>query len=147
MVTALIAARNIWSAHFLMCKVWAILRAHPIHLWMHVSRLLVFRVHLSVFHICLWIGLILTRMMIRRRYLMIHVILFVLFIVGLLPVILTIPPLIHIYFLGELRVQLLLPRHLTIIIAAECMRSVDLSWWHRCKVHFVVLVIHFNSSD
>ena len=73
--------------------------------------------------------------------------LFVLFIDGLLAVVLTIAPLIHVDFLGELRVQLLLPRHLTIIIAADCVRSVHLAWRHWCKVHFVILVIHFNSSD
>lgn len=148
MVTALITTWNVRSANFLNCKVWAILRSQPIHLSMQVGRWLGFLVHLSVFHICLSIGLILALMMIRRRYLMIHVaLLLVLVICRLLTIILTITPLIHVDFLWELCVELLLARHLTIVIAAESVRSIDLSWWHWCKVHFVVLVIHFNSSD
>ena len=151
MMTTLISSWNVRSAHFLILKLWAILRTQSIHLSMQFSRLLVFLVNLSKFHICLWIGLILTRVMIRSRYLMIHEILFFLLLVDcLLPLILTIASLIHVYFLWELRVQFLLARHLTKIVAAECMRPVNLSLWYLCEVHLalvVVFVIHFNSSD
>lgn len=148
MVAALVAARWVGSTHFLHRKVRAVLRAQPVHLGMHVGRLLVFGVHGPKFHICLCIGLILHRMVIRRRYLMIHVVLVrgMLLLILALSVVLAITSLIQVYFLRELSVQFLLAGHLTVVICAHSMCSVNLSWWYWCKVD-LVLVIHFNSSD